>query len=81
MPLNIKANVNNSRSGNFLTPEEIGLAVRTTRKKARIRLQDLALTSGTGIRFLIDLEKGKPTCQVGKVLKVLRTLGIKVILE
>jgi HTH-type transcriptional regulator/antitoxin HipB len=36
----------------------------------------LALTSGTGLRFIIDLEKGKHTCQIGKVLTVLHTLGI-----
>lgn len=37
----------------------------------------LALTSGTGMRFIIDLEKGKPTCQLGKVLTVLHTLGLQ----
>lgn len=40
--------------------------------------EDLALTSGTGVRFIVDLEKGKPTCQIGKVLAVLQTLGIRV---
>ena len=40
--------------------------------------RSLALTSGTGLRFIIDLEKGKPTCQIGKVLTVLHTLGIKI---
>jgi hypothetical protein len=40
----------------------------------------LALTSGTGLRFVIDLEKGKETCQIGKVLTVLQTLGIRICL-
>jgi hypothetical protein len=40
----------------------------------------LALTSGTGLRFVIDLEKGKETCQIGKVLTVLHTLGIGITL-
>jgi predicted transcriptional regulator len=40
--------------------------------------KELAMTSGTGLRFIIDLEKGKPTCQLGKVLTVLHTLGIKI---
>jgi hypothetical protein len=40
----------------------------------------LALTSGTGLRFVIDLEKGKETCQIGKVLTVLQTLGIGIAL-
>lgn len=60
-----------------LTPKEIGRMVRATRKRLRATQADLALTSGTGLRFIIDLEKGKPTCQVGKVLSVLQTLGIE----
>jgi len=34
------------------------------------------MTSDTGIRFIIDLEKGKPTCQTGKTLQVLHALGL-----
>jgi hypothetical protein len=34
------------------------------------------MTSGTGLRFIIDLEKGKPTCQTGKMLQVLQALGL-----
>ena len=60
------------------TPRDIGVAIRKTRKAMRITQKDLALTSGTGLRFIIDLEKGKPTCQLAKVLTVLQTLGIKV---
>lgn len=59
------------------TPEHIGELVRNTRKAMGVTQKDLALTSGTGLRFIIELEKGKPTCQIGKVLTVLQTLGIK----
>ena len=38
------------------------------------------MTSGTGLRFIIELEKGKPTCQLSKVLTVLNTLGITITL-
>lgn len=41
---------------------------------------DLAMTAGVGLRFVVEVEKGKPTAQVGKVLRVLRTLGISVTL-
>jgi y4mF family transcriptional regulator len=64
-----------------LTAEEIGRMVRATRKERRVTQADLALTSGTGLRFVIDLEKGKPTCQIGKVLNVLQTLGIELSLS
>jgi hypothetical protein len=36
------------------------------------------MTCGTGLRFIVDLEKGKPTCQVGKTLAVLRALGLAI---
>ncbi|MCH2038794.1 MAG: helix-turn-helix transcriptional regulator [Rickettsiales bacterium] len=59
------------------TTEHIGKVIRDTRKQLGVTQKDLALTSGTGLRFIIDLEKGKPTCQIGKVLTVMQTLGIK----
>ena len=63
------------------TSEKIGEAVRNARKKLGVTQRDLALTSGTGLRFIIDLEHGKPTCQMGKVLTVLNTLGVAVELK
>ena len=60
------------------TPETIGELVKNTRKTMGVTQKDLAMTSGTGLRFIIDMEKGKATCQLGKVLTVLHTLGIKV---
>jgi len=62
------------------TSAQIGRLIRDTRKRLGVTQRDLALTSGTGIRFVIDLEKGKSTCEIGKVLTVLNTLGIQVTL-
>jgi HTH-type transcriptional regulator / antitoxin HipB len=62
------------------TTVDIGKLARETRKKLRITQKALALTSGTGLRFIIELEKGKETCEIGKVLDVLQTLGIKMTL-
>ena len=58
--------------------EDIGQLVRTFRKKLGVTQSDLALTAGTGLRFIIELEKGKATCQIGKVLQVLQVLGIQI---
>jgi y4mF family transcriptional regulator len=60
------------------TPENIGELVRSARKRLDVTQKDLAMTSGTGLRFIVDLERGKATCQLGKVLTVLQTLGIKI---
>jgi HTH-type transcriptional regulator/antitoxin HipB len=62
------------------TPQEIGKLIRETRKGLGVTQEALALTSGTGLRFIIELEKGKETAQIGKVLTILQTLGIQVIL-
>jgi y4mF family transcriptional regulator len=62
------------------TVQEIGQMIRESRKRFGVTQKDLALTSGTGLRFVIDLEKGKETCQIGKVLTVLQTLGIRIAL-
>jgi HTH-type transcriptional regulator / antitoxin HipB len=59
------------------TPQQIGALIRATRKSLGVTQKDLALTSGTGLRFVIDLEKGKETCEIGKALTILHTLGIK----
>lgn len=61
--------------------QEIGALVKNTRKKLGVTQKSLALTSGTGLRFIIELEHGKPTVQLEKVLTVLRMLGLKLVIE
>jgi y4mF family transcriptional regulator len=60
------------------TAKHIGKTVQKTRKAMGVTQKDLALTSGTGLRFIVELEKGTPTCQLEKTLAVLNTLGIKI---
>jgi y4mF family transcriptional regulator len=62
------------------TPHDIGKLVHETRRGLGVTQKELALTSGTGLRFIIELEKGKKTAEIGKVLIVLHTLGIQVTL-
>ena len=57
---------------------QLGAAVRAARKQLKATQKELAMTSGTGLRFVIDLERGKPTCQIGKILHVLQALGLRV---
>ena len=61
--------------------KEIGKIIKNTRKKLGVTQRNLALTSGTGLRFIIELEQGKPTCQLEKVLTVIRTLGLQLIIK
>ncbi|MCP0913030.1 MULTISPECIES: helix-turn-helix transcriptional regulator [Legionella] len=61
----------------MLSTDNIGHFIRRVRKKLGVTQKDLALAAGTGLRFIIELENGKPTCQIGKVLQVLQVLGIQ----
>jgi len=58
--------------------EELGRLVKGARALLGLTQPQLAMTAGVGVRFIVDLEKGKPTCQLGKALQVLRTLGITI---
>lgn len=60
-----------------MTTEEIGLMVRESRKRQGLTQPSLAMVAGTGLRFIVDLEAGKATCQIGKVFQVLDALGIR----
>jgi y4mF family transcriptional regulator len=61
-----------------MTPVELGAHIRRTRIAQHLRQEQLAAAAGVGIRFLVELEAGKPTAQLGKTLKVLDTLGCRV---
>jgi transcriptional regulator with XRE-family HTH domain len=54
-----------------------GSLIRGRRKALKMRQDQLALATGVGRRFLIELEAGKPTCQLGRSLLVADALGLK----
>jgi len=60
------------------TTAQLGAAIRIRRKQLKITQKELAMTCGTGLRFIVDLEKGKPTCQIGKTLQVVQALGLAI---
>ena len=59
-----------------MTAKELGETIRNTRKAQGLTQPQLAMACGTGVRFIVDLEAGKETCQIGKVLNVIQTLGL-----
>lgn len=56
--------------------KDIGLKIKKRRELQKLTQADLALVAGVGLRFIIELEQGKQTCQIGKVLQVLNTLNL-----
>ncbi len=61
--------------------EQIGELVRIERKKAGLKQAECAALCGVGTRFFSELENGKQTLEIGKVLKILKLLGVEINLE
>jgi HTH-type transcriptional regulator / antitoxin HipB len=59
------------------TATDIGQVVRAQRQSQGLRQTDLAGIGNTGNRLIVDIEKGKPTVQLQKVLDVLELLGLE----
>ena len=57
------------------SPEQLGQALRTARKQLGLTQPQLALAAGVGVRLIVELEAGKPTLQLEKVLQVIDALG------
>lgn len=54
-----------------------GALVRERREALRMRQDDLALATGVGRRFILELEAGKPSCQLGRALVVAAAVGLR----
>lgn len=60
---------------------DLGQVVRQQRQASSLRQIDLAGIGNTGNRLIVDIEKGKPTVQLQKVLDVLDLLGLELIVR
>jgi HTH-type transcriptional regulator / antitoxin HipB len=58
-------------------PKVLGQLIRGQRKRARATLVQAAGLTGVGVRFLLELEHGKPTAALGKTLQVLERMGLQ----
>ena len=57
------------------TPAALGQAVRAARRQLALTQPQLALAAGVGVRFIVELEAGKPTVRLESLLKVVHALG------
>jgi HTH-type transcriptional regulator / antitoxin HipB len=60
---------------------ELGALVREQRKRLELKQLDIAGLGQTGNRFIVDLENGKPTLQLQKVLDIVSLLGLEVVVR
>jgi len=61
--------------------EQLGSLIRAERKRLKVTQKELAMVAGTGLRFIIELERGKETARIGNIFKVLQALGIKILVD
>lgn len=57
---------------------ELGKLIKDTRKSQGLTQADLAISANVGVRFIVDLENGKETAQIGKILQVCQMLGLEI---
>ena len=60
---------------------DLGSLVREQRKRLALKQLDVAGLGNTGNRFIVDLENGKPTLQLQKVLDVIDLLGLELVVR
>ena len=58
--------------------QDLGAIVRRKRKSLGMSLVTAAGLCGVGVRFLSEMERGKPTVEAGKVFQVLFRMGLEV---
>lgn len=63
------------------TPAALGTAARAARKNIGLTQPQLALAAGVGVRFVVELEAGKPTLRLEHILRVLHALGGNLVVE
>jgi HTH-type transcriptional regulator / antitoxin HipB len=60
--------------------QSLGTALKNARKRMGLTQSDLALAAGVGLRFIVELEGGKPTVRLAQVLRVIDALGASLML-
>jgi y4mF family transcriptional regulator len=58
-------------------PKELGQHLLKERKRLKLTQKEISEFSDVGRKFIIELEKGKATAQLGKVFELLNSLGLE----
>ena len=58
------------------SPEDIGAAIRKRRKRLGYTQAQVAHANGCSIRFISELERGKPGAGIGQVIRIANSIGL-----
>jgi HTH-type transcriptional regulator / antitoxin HipB len=59
--------------------KEFGSQLARARKALGLTQRELAMAVGVGERFIVELEAGKPTAQLGKALAAAKAVGMRLV--
>lgn len=79
MMSNVKNNFN--QPVKIKSTQGLGSLVREFRGAQKMTQADILGLANTGNRFIVELENGKPTVQLQKVLDVLDVLGLEMFIQ
>ena len=65
----------------IMDSKSLGQAIRERRKELNYTQAFLAEFTGLSVTFISDVERGKPTAEIGKVIQLLHILGMDVLVE
>ena len=60
---------------------EFGSVIREEHRRQNLTQTDLAEYCGVGINFVSEVERGKPTAEMGKALRLAEMLGLDINIE
>lgn len=64
-------------STKIANPEELGRYLLKERRNLKLTQKEISEFTDVGRKFVLELEKGKPTAQIGKVFEVINALGLE----
>ena len=66
------------KNASIQTSLDLGCAIRARRKEAGLSIDTLASMLGCSPRFLSEVERGKESASVGRVIEIARALGLEI---
>lgn len=64
--------------GTISTTQSLGELLRQHRKHRGLTLETVAGLANVSVRFFSEIERGKETAEIGKVIKALNTVGLEI---
>lgn len=65
----------------IIDAKSLGKAIRDRRKEPHYTQTYLSEFTGFSVSFISDLERGKPTVELEKTLKIINILGLDILIE